>query len=137
MKKLLILAAVLQGTVLFGQSQQLVTAKELQTECTTGVRVFEAQGRASTEDAADYGKCLGYLEGMLDSMRILGESDQNGKAYKFHLKGEGLAVKDAITFFLTFIKEDREHDHDGPAAPMVIRSLEANHILTRSAIASQ
>lgn len=124
-------------TAAFGQSRQLMTAKELQTACTTGMKVFEAQGEASTEDAAEYGKCLGYIEGVLDSLRFLVETDQHGKAYKFHLHGDGLALKDAIAFFLAFTKEDKEYDHNGPAAQVVVQSLVTNHILTRSVVTSR
>ena len=128
---LILLVMFFATTAAFGQPRQLMTAKELQTACATGMKVFEAQGEASTEDAAEYGKCLGYFEGVLDSMRLLVEADEHGKIYKFHLHGDGLAVKDAIKFFLAFMKEDKEYDHNGPATPMVIRSLTTNHVLTR------
>jgi hypothetical protein len=76
MKRLFVLlVVVLGGTAVFGQSHQLLTAKELQMSCNTAEKVFEAHGKASTDDAKEYGTCTGYIEGVLDSMRVLGLSD--------------------------------------------------------------
>lgn len=122
----------LWSTLALGQSRPLETAKDLQTACTAAMNVFEKDGVASAQDAAQYGKCLGYVEGVLDSMRTLSQTGKDGKPYNFHLHGDGYVVKDAVVFFLDFMKNDKEYDHDGPAAPMVIRSLISNHLVTTS-----
>jgi hypothetical protein len=131
---LILIALCFWGMLAVGQNQQLESAKDLQTACTTAMNVFEKEGAASPQDAAQYGKCLGYVEGVLDSMRVLTQTGKDGKAYTFHLHGEGFAVKDAVAFFLDFMKTDKEDDHDGPAAPFLIRALMARRLVTSSAV---
>ena len=80
----------------------------------------------------EFGKCIGYLEGVLDSMRVLSRTDGDGKSAKFHLHGEGFVIKDAVVFFLDFMKTDKEYDHDGSAAPVIIQALMNNHLVTSS-----
>jgi hypothetical protein len=108
------------------------SAKELESACTAAVKVFEADGAASAQDAAQYGKCLGYVEGVLDSMRILKQTGSDGRPYDFHLHGDGFAVKDAVVFFLDFMKTDKKYDHNGSAAPVIIQALVENHLVTTS-----
>lgn len=100
------------------------------------MKVFDAEGAASAQDAAQYGKCLGYVEGLLDSMRILKQTGNDGRPSDFHLHGGGFVVKDAVVFFLDFMKTDKKYDHNGSAAPMIIQALVENHLLTTSPASS-
>ena len=133
-QRFIVIALCFCGTLTFGQTRQLESAKDLEATCTSAMNVFAKEGAASSQDAAQYGKCLGYVEGVLDSMRILNQTDKQGKAYAFHLHGEGFAVKDAVAFFLDFMKTDKEHDHNGPAAPLIIRALMTKRLVTTSVV---
>ena len=138
MRRLLtVLGVCFWGIPAFGQTHQLESAKALQTTCTTAMKVFDEKAAASTQDAVAYGKCLGYVEAVVDSMRSLNQTGKDGRNYNFHLHGDGLSVKDAIVCFLEFMKTDNEYDHDSSAAPMVIRSLMTNHLVTTSATMQQ
>jgi hypothetical protein len=102
MQRQLTLATVVLTSIFgFGQSPPLESAKELQATCTTALKVLEHADDTtpSTNDAAAYGKCTGYVEAVLDSMRILKQTGTDGKTYKFHLRGDGFTIKDAVVFF--------------------------------------
>ena len=137
MKRVLILLAIcLCGALASAQTPPLESAKELEKTCTTGLRVFEHEA-GTTQDAVEFGKCIGYVEGVLDSMRVLSRTDKDGKIAMFHLHGEAFVLKDAVVFFVDFMKTDKEYDHDGPAAPMIIAALKKNHLVTISAALDQ
>lgn len=135
MKCRLTFAVVLLTSALaFGQTPPLKSAKELQAVCTTALKVFEhADDKTlSTNDAAAYGECIGYVEAVLDSLRSLKQTGNDGKTYRFHLHGDGFAVKDAVNFFLDFLKKDNHSDQDSPAAEILIQALTAKQLLTTS-----
>jgi len=131
-QRLIVLALCFCGTLALGQTRQLESAKDLEAACTSAMNVFERDGVASSQDAAQYGKCLGYIEGVVDSMRTLTQTGKDGKPYRFHLHGDGHVIKDVVVSFLDFMKTDKEDDHDGPAAPIVIRSLISSRLVTTS-----
>jgi hypothetical protein len=101
-----------------------------------GLRVFEhaADTTPSTQESTAYGECIGYVEGVLDSMRTLKQTGTGGKTYRFHLHGDRLTVKDAVVMFLDFMKRDSTSDENGPAAEIVIRALTAKQLVTTSVI---
>jgi hypothetical protein len=132
-QRLIVVAFCFLATIALGQTRQMESAKELERSCTAAVKVFDADGAASAQDAVEYGKCLGYVEGVLDSMRILKQTANDGRPYDFHLHGDGFVVKDAVVFFLDFMKTDKKYDHNGSAAPVIIQALVENHLLTTSA----
>jgi hypothetical protein len=137
MQRQLILATVILTSILaFGQTPPLQSAKELQATCATALKVFEHADDTtpSTNEAAAYGKCIGYVGAVLDSMRTLKQTGTDGKTYRFHLRGDGFTVKDAIVFFLDFLKKDNDSDQNGPATEIVIRALTAKQLVTTSLV---
>ena len=129
---LAIIAMLFIHTLAVGQSPPLESAKELQKACIDAMNVFENEGAASSQEAAQYGKCLGYVEGVLDSMRNLTQTSMDGSSVRFHLRGNGFVMKDAVVFFLDFVNKDKVSDRDGPAAAVVIQALAENNLVTTS-----
>jgi len=80
-RQLTLATVVLTSIFAFGQAPPLKSAKELQATCTTALKVFEHADDTTppTNDAAAYGKCIGYVEAVLDSMRSLTQTGIDGK----------------------------------------------------------
>src|SRR4051812_192975 len=114
----MIASALCMAALAFGQNGRLESAKQLQTTCSTAMKVFDEAAEITplTQDAAEYGKCIGYVEGVLDSLKDLKRVGEDGKTYTFHLNGDLLSVKDAALLFLEFMKTDNKYDSDGSAA---------------------